>query len=183
MGSPVISAGVFVLFYAAVILLALPGGTVLSLAAGYLFGPFWGTVLALAGATLGALGTLFVVRFLAADLLLSILGQRFETMQKLFLANPVRNLLLLRLIAVFPFFAVNIAAALLGVRARQFLWTTALGILPSTVGFAVIGSGLGSQLDTGRLPGPGILLDPAIFWPGLFLIVLVLLASCLRREI
>ena len=181
--APLLSALAFVFFYAMVIALAIPGGTVLSLAAGYLFGPLAGMALALAGATLGAMITLLTIRLMGAERLLHRLGERFFRIQKLFLAEPVRNLLLLRLIPLFPFFAVNITVAILGVRTRLFLWTTVVGILPSTAAFTFIGSELGTQLEEGHLPGAEILLNPMIVWPTLLLVSLLLLASRLRKEI
>jgi uncharacterized membrane protein YdjX (TVP38/TMEM64 family) len=177
------SAIVYVGVYALVIALALPGGTVLSLGAGYLFGPLAGTVVALGGATLGALASLVVVRGLAGGWFRRRLGERFERIRALFLHAPVRNLLLLRLIPIFPFFAVNIGVALLGVRTWLFLWTTVLGVLPSTIAYAFIGAGLGEPLAQGRLPGPELLLEPAVLWPSLTLTGLVLLAGRLRREV
>jgi uncharacterized membrane protein YdjX (TVP38/TMEM64 family) len=84
---------------------------------------------------------------------------------------------------VFPFFAVNIAIALIGVPTRMFLWTTVVGIAPATAAYAFIGSGLGEQLERGRLPGPELLLEPVILWPALILVGLLLLAGHLRRDL
>jgi uncharacterized membrane protein YdjX (TVP38/TMEM64 family) len=181
--APLLSALAFEVFYVLVIALALPGGTVLSLAAGYLFGPAAGTGVALAGATLGAMASLVIVRGLAGDWFRRRLGEGYERIRALFLRAPVRNLLLLRLIPIFPFFAVNVGVALLGVRTRLFLWTTVLGVLPSTIAYAAIGAGLGEPLSQGRLPGPELLLEPAVLWPSLALAMLVLLAGRLRREV
>jgi uncharacterized membrane protein YdjX (TVP38/TMEM64 family) len=180
---PVVSAFAFVLFYALVITLAIPGGTILSLAAGYLFGPLTGIILALCGATIGAMLTLFLVRSFAGDLFRRRIGGRLARIREVFLSDPARHLLLLRLIPLFPFFAVNIAIALLGVRPVLFLWTTALGILPATTAYAFIGSGLGEQLERGHLPGAELLLEPLILLPALILVVLLLLAGRLRRDL
>jgi uncharacterized membrane protein YdjX (TVP38/TMEM64 family) len=180
---PLLSAVAFILFYALVIALAIPGGTILSLSAGYLFGPLTGIVLALCGATAGAMLTLFLVRSVAGDLFRRRIGDRLGRIREVFVSDPARHLLLLRLIPLFPFFAVNIAIALLGVRPVLFLWTTALGILPATAAYAFIGSGLGEQLEQGHLPGPELLLEPLILWPALILVALLLLAGRLRRDL
>lgn len=180
---PALSALAFVTFYALVIALALPGGTVLTLGAGYLFGPVAGTGVALSGATLGATASLLLVRGLAGGFFRDRVGARLARIRRVVLAAPVRNLLLLRLVPIFPFFAVNVGLALLGVRTRLFVWTTALGVLPSTVAYASIGAGLGGPLAQGRLPGLELLLEPAVLWPSLVLAGLVLLAGRLRREL
>ncbi len=52
-------------------------------------------------------------------------------------------LLFLRLVP-FPFFVVNLVAALAGVRLATFVAATALGIVPATFAFAFVGAGLDS---------------------------------------
>ena len=46
----------------------------------------------------------------------------------------------------FPFWLVNLAPALVGVRLSTFVAATAIGILPATIAFAVFGAGLGSVI-------------------------------------
>src|SRR5205823_3947117 len=53
-------------------------------------------------------------------------------------------LLFLRLVPVFPFWLVNLAPALVGVPLGTFVAATALGIVPGTFAYALVGAGLGS---------------------------------------
>jgi uncharacterized membrane protein YdjX (TVP38/TMEM64 family) len=62
-----------------------------------------------------------------------------------FRANAFNYLLFLRLVP-FPFWLVNLAPALFGVRLRTFLLATSIGILPATFAFATFGAGLGSVI-------------------------------------
>ena len=48
----------------------------------------------------------------------------------------------MRLIPVFPFAVANIAPALLGAKFKDYLITTAIGIIPGTVAYSLIGNGL-----------------------------------------
>jgi uncharacterized membrane protein YdjX (TVP38/TMEM64 family) len=52
----------------------------------------------------------------------------------------------LRLIPIFPFAVVNIAPAVLGAKFRDYFITTALGIIPGTIAYTLIGSGLRGTL-------------------------------------
>ena len=49
--------------------------------------------------------------------------------------------------SVFPFWLVNLALAVTGVKLRTFVWTTFIGIMPATLAFALAGAGLGSIAD------------------------------------
>ena len=63
-----------------------------------------------------------------------------------FRADAFSYLLFLRLVPVFPFFLVNLAPALVGVKLRTFVAATALGIIPATLAFALFGAGLDSVI-------------------------------------
>jgi uncharacterized membrane protein YdjX (TVP38/TMEM64 family) len=63
-----------------------------------------------------------------------------------FRADAFNYLLFLRLVP-FPFWLVNLAAAVFGMRLGTFLAATAIGIIPATVAFAVFGAGLDSVID------------------------------------
>ena len=57
--------------------------------------------------------------------------------------NAFSYLLTLRLIPLFPFWAVNIVPGLLSVPLRTFTLSTFIGIIPATFVFAYLGEGLG----------------------------------------
>lgn len=58
-------------------------------------------------------------------------------------------LLFLRLVPAFPFWTVNLAPALLGMRFPPFVAATALGIIPGTTVYSVFGASLGQLFDAG----------------------------------
>ena len=66
--------------------------------------------------------------------------------------------LTLRLMPVFPFWLVNLAPALLGMRLAPFAAATAIGIVPGRLVFASIGAGLDDVLAAGGAPKPGFAL-------------------------
>ncbi len=132
----------YALLYVAVVALSLPGGLVLTIAGGFLFGWLAGGLLALGCATTGAMLVFRIARSAAGDMLAAKAGPRMAALASELKRDAAAYLLFLRLVPVFPFWLVNLAPALVGVRAGTFLWTTALGILPGTFAFALAGAGL-----------------------------------------
>ena len=94
--------------------------------------------------------------------------------------NEVSVLLLLRLVPVVPFFVANLLPALVGVKLRSFLWTTALGIIPGALVFTSIGVGVGEVFDRGETPDLSLLWAPQVLGPLLGLAALAALPMVIR---
>jgi uncharacterized membrane protein YdjX (TVP38/TMEM64 family) len=139
----------YMLLYTLVVALSLPGGAVLTLAGGFLFGALAATCYIVVAATCGA-----VIIFLAAR---SALGEPLRTRAGPWLAKLAAGfqrdvwsyMLILRLVPLFPFFVVNLVPAFLGVSLRCFAVTTFIGIIPATFIYAALGAGLGDALRSG----------------------------------
>lgn len=146
-GHGVIAALVFVAVYVAAVSFSLPGATVLTLAGGFLFGPYLGTALNVTGATIGAtIVFMFAGRLFGANVL-DRFGETARLLGENIKANAWSYLLVLRLTPLFPFFLVNLVPAFVGVKLPVFVLTTLFGIIPGTAVFTLAGAGLGSVLD------------------------------------
>ena len=156
----VMAAVSFVAFYAMVVAVAVPGAVGLSLAAGFIFGTAWATVVVVFAATLGALGIFFIAKYALADFFHEKAGKAGRKMEKGFRENALSYLLVLRLVPLFPFWLINLVPALLGVPARTFVIGTFFGIIPGTVVFCSIGNGLGAVFDRGEMPDLKIIFQP-----------------------
>lgn len=123
----------FVLGYAAATVAFLPG-SLLTLAAGALFGLARGTAFAFTGALVGSTAAFLVARYLARPLVVRRLGPdpRFRRIDEAVGARGVRLVLLLRLSPVLPFNVLNYALGATRVRLRDYL-LGAVGMLPGTV--------------------------------------------------
>lgn len=179
---PWLSGGAYVLAYLVIVTLSLPGGAVMTLAGGLLFGVWVGTALTVLGATAGA-----ALLFLAArSALAPLVGGRAAGFVDRLRPGLERDgffyLLTLRLIPVVPFWLLNLVPALVGMRFGPYLAATAIGIVPGTAVFAGIGAGLGGVLEAGGRPSPGDLLTPGILLPLLGLAALSLLGIWWRRR-
>lgn len=120
----------------------------LTIGGGFLFGAAIGAPATVIGATIGACILFTAAKTSLGDTLKSIAGPFITKMEKGFNENALSYLFTLRLIPIFPFAVVNIAPAILGAKFRDYFITTALGIIPGTVAYSLIGSGLrGTLLD------------------------------------
>ena len=122
---------------------------VLATAAGLLFGVAWGSVLAIAGFTTGAMIAFTIARKLGRDAIKGWLGERLHTLEEVFARRGVEATLVIRLLPILPFALANYGAGVTSVRARDFAIGTALGLVPSTVLAAVLGDAL-SDLGSPR---------------------------------
>jgi uncharacterized membrane protein YdjX (TVP38/TMEM64 family) len=138
-----LSALVFVVAYIIVVALSIPGATILTLTAGFLFG-FAGVIYVNVGASAGAVLAFLAARYLIGDWIQKRYGGRFESFNKEIVENGYNYLLTLRFIPLFPFFLINIFAGLTRIHLITFAWTTMIGILPGSFVYIYTGRQLGS---------------------------------------
>lgn len=133
------SVAIYILVYICAVALNLPGGAVLTLAGGFLFGTLPAVLYVNLGATGGAVLAFLSARYLLGERLQERYRDRLAKFNDEMVRNGTRYLLTLRLIPVFPFFVVNFLAGLTRAPLSAFLWTTSLGIIPGTAVFAYAG--------------------------------------------
>jgi len=136
----------FIGAYVLVAALSIPGAVFLTMAGGILFGWLAGGLAAIVGATIGATAIFLIARSACGEFALRRAGSAAAKLAQGFRADAFHYLLFLRLVPVFPFWLVNLAAALVGVRLRTFVAATALGIIPGTFAYALVGAGLDSVI-------------------------------------
>ncbi len=179
--NPLFTGLIYLAVYVAVVAFSLPGALWLSLAGGLMFGTWAGGLLIVVSATLGASGLFVVARFIAGDALRARGGAALQKFEAAFNRDALSYLLVLRLLPIFPFFIVNLGAALVGVRFPIFLLTTFFGIMPGTFVFASIGNGISVVLQAGKQPDLGLITSPEILFPLMALAVLSLAPVIWRR--
>lgn len=166
---------VFGAVYVVVAALSIPGGALLTITGGFLFGPYHATITVLIGATLGGTALFLAARFALADFLRAKAGPYLQKIENGFNENGMNYMLILRLVPLFPFWLVNLAPAFLGVPLRTFVISTFFGIIPGTVVYALVGDGAGAVFDQGGEIDLWIIFEPRILAPIIGLIVLALI--------
>lgn len=152
------SVAVYVLAYCTVVGLSLPGGAIMTLAGGFLFGSVLGTLYVNVGATVGATLAFLVARYLLRDWVEQQFGSRLGAIQEGFSRNAFSYLLTLRLIPLFPFFLVNMVSGLTRVRVGTYVAATSLGIIPGSFVFAYAGRQLGTINSLKEIVSPNVLM-------------------------
>jgi uncharacterized membrane protein YdjX (TVP38/TMEM64 family) len=178
---PLATALAFIAIYAGSVAVSLPGAAILTITGGFLFGVWLGSLLAVTGATIGAVAVFLVAKTSLGDSLKARAGPWLRRMQDGFNENAISYLLVLRLIPLFPFWIVNVVPAFLGVRLRDYALATFLGIIPGSLVYASVGNGLGAVLAAGDEPDLGLILQPAVLGPILGLAALALLPVVYRK--
>jgi len=171
----------FMALYAAAVALSVPGAAILSVAAGFLFGTPTAAAMVVTAATAGATVLFLAARTAFRDLLQPRVGPWLAKLQRGFAENELNYLLFLRLVPLFPFFIVNLVPAFLGVRLRNFVVATFLGIIPGSFVFASVGAGLGGLFDAGRDCSLDSVLTPQVILALVGLAVLALVPVAYKR--
>jgi uncharacterized membrane protein YdjX (TVP38/TMEM64 family) len=173
--------GLYFAAYVAVVAFSLPGGALMTLIGGFLFGTWLGGAVVVVAATLGATLLFLAARTAFGGLLRAKAGPGIQRMEAGFRENAMCYLLVLRLVPLFPFFLVNLAPAFLGVPLPTFVAATFVGIIPGTFVYAGVGSGLGAVLEAGREPDLGLIYQPEILLPLLALAALACVPLVYKR--
>ena len=154
----------FFILYTICVAFSLPIASLLTLAGGAVLG--WPAfLLVVASATLGAYVLFLAARGAFAESMARRAGPFMTKINEGFNQSPFFWLLALRLIPAFPFWAVNIAPALLGMKTRDYLVATAIGIAPGSFVYIWVGRGFDTILAQGETPDLAVLTSPAILAP------------------
>lgn len=129
-------AAVFVVGYAVLVLVPAPA-SLLTILGGALFGLWWGTLLAWSGALLGGF---LLGRRLGRPAVDRMLRGRLQQADQVLARHGLAAVLAVRLLPLFPFTPINYASGLLGVRVRDYVLGTAIGIVPGALAYAAVGA-------------------------------------------
>ncbi len=154
---PALTVAVFFVIYSGLATSSLPGGAVLTMVAGALFGVLPATILVSFASSLGALGAMLLTRYVLRDWVRQQFGARLESLDRGIERDGALYLFIVRLIPAIPFFAVNVGMGLTAMPARRYYWVSQLGMLPGTVLFANAGRRLAEIDSPGDVLSPGVL--------------------------
>ncbi len=173
---PVSALALYTIGYAALVAVSLPVGLPLSMAGGLVFGPWVGTICAVAASTAGA-----TVLFLTARpafgrvLATGTVGVALQRFRPRLQRDAFGTLLAMRIFPVVPFWATNLLSAAVNIRLTSYVAATALGMIPPTIAFTLAGAGVGDALAVDA--GTPVLLRPEVLLPLAGCALLVLLPT------
>ncbi len=171
----------YIAIYATAVAFSLPGGAIMTLAGGFLFGAAFGTIYVVIAATVGAAALFLIARSTLGSLLRAKAGPFVRKLEDGFKDNALSYLLVLRLVPAFPFWVVNLVPALLGVKLSTYIIGTAIGIIPGSFVFATFGAGLGAIFDSGAEVSLKAVLTPEIIAGLVGLALLALIPVVIKK--
>lgn len=130
---------VFAFAYAVLSLVPSPASA-FTIAAGAVFGLVTGLATVLVGATLGATGAFIISRYLGGQPASRQVERRFTGAEALVRDRGFAAVLILRLVPLIPFSALNYLCGLSGLRLRTYVSATAVGIVPGTAAYVAVGA-------------------------------------------
>ena len=116
--------------------------TAFTLAAGLLFGPVLGVVIAVAASTMSAMLAMLLVRAAGWQLNRLVRHRSIHTVDERLRERGWPAILSLRLIPAVPFSAINYAAGASAVRVLPYVLATLAGLLPGTAAVVILGDAL-----------------------------------------
>jgi len=143
-GHEVLAVVGYVAIYAAATAISLPAGALITISGGLLFGWTIGGPASIVGATIGATLVFLIARSSLGGGLAMQAGPWLEKLSEGFRKDAFNYLLFLRLVPAIPFVVVNLVPALLGMPLWSYVAGTFIGIIPGTLAYSYVGTGLES---------------------------------------
>jgi pyruvate/2-oxoglutarate dehydrogenase complex dihydrolipoamide dehydrogenase (E3) component/uncharacterized membrane protein YdjX (TVP38/TMEM64 family) len=169
--SPLFMASLFAAIYIISTALSIPGATVLTLAAGAIFGVAIGTMIVSFSSTIGASLAFLGSRYFFGDFVQKKFKERLKVVDAGLQKEGSFYLLSLRLLPLFPFFVVNLVMGLTNFGIGRYFIISLIGMLPGTLVYV----NAGTQLS--KINSVKEILSPPVFLSFLLLGILPLLAK------
>ena len=139
--NPIISSIAYMVIYIAACVFFLPG-SIITLAAGFIFGLVHGTILVSISSTLGATLAFIIGRTVARDWVGDMISKqpKFKALDLAIEKKGFLVVLLTRLSPIFPFNFLNYAYGLTGVSLGKYFLASWIGMIPGTILYVYLGS-------------------------------------------
>ena len=165
----VVTIVAFLAIYIGMAALSLPGATIMTLAAGAVFGLPVGLVLVSFASTIGATLACMLARYLFRDAVQNRFGKYLGRINEGVEKDGAFYLFALRLVPAFPFFVVNLVMALTPIRLWTFYWVSQVGMLAGTTVYVNAGKEIGQLESLSGILSPTLLISFALL--GVFPII------------
>lgn len=165
----VVTIVAFLAIYIGMAALSLPGATIMTLAAGAVFGLPVGLVLVSFASTIGATLACMLARYLFRDAVQARFGKYLGRINEGVEKDGAFYLFALRLVPAFPFFVVNLVMALTPIRLWTFYWVSQVGMLAGTAVYVNAGKEIGQLESLQGILSPTLLISFALL--GVFPII------------
>lgn len=170
----------FLVIYVVSVALSFPGATVLTLAAGAIFGLLAGTIIVSFASSIGATLAFLAARYVLRDSVQARFGARLEEVDKGIDKDGAFYLFTLRLVPLVPFFAINLLMGLTRMKAWTFYWVSQLGMLAGTVVYVNAGTQLAKIESSKDILSTGLIVSFVLL--GIFPLIAKKLVDTIQRR-
>jgi uncharacterized membrane protein YdjX (TVP38/TMEM64 family) len=176
---------VLVLFsiFSIIWILLLGFGSPLALFAGFVFGKWLGTLIAVVSFSIGASLLYCLANYFFKDFIKKKLSSKIEKFINLFNKNDFLYFLLFRFTGGgMPFAIQNILPVIFNMGIKKYFFATLLGIVPSTFIITSLGAGVGNFINKNdTITLIKLIRDPAIYFPVLIFIVVLIFTAIINK--
>ena len=158
-------------------------GTPLALFAGFIFGKWFGLLVAVIGMSIGATLLYIFANFFLKKMIRDKFINKFKNLEEKFKKSEFIYLLIFRFVGGVPFQIQNVLPCIFNVKVYNFFWSTFLGIIPSLFLVISIGSGLEDIIDK-NLEAPkliDLITSPSIYVPMIAFFSLLIITIFFRK--
>ena len=177
---PVKTALTFFGVYVLAAALSFPGASILTLAAGAMFGWAMGLLLVSFASSLGALLAFWVSRYLLRDVIEKRFGKLLQPINEGLAKDGTFYLLTLRLVPLFPFWLINLLMGLTKLGARRFYIVSQIGMLVGTAVYVNAGTQLAAIDTAADVLSPGLIASLVLL--GVFPLMAKVMVDALQRR-
>ena len=158
-------------------------GSPIVLIAGFIFGKWIGTIIAVIGLSVGGTFLYIFANFFLKDLIKEKFLNKFKNLENKFKKSEFIFLLIYRLVGGIPWQLSCILPTLLNVKIKNFFFASIIGLSPGIFLIASIGSGLEKIIEQNlEIPSvTDIIFSPDIYIPLLAFLGLILITIILRK--
>ena len=158
-------------------------GSPVVLLAGFIFGKWLGTLLAVFSMTTGAILLYIFANYFFKNLIKEKFLSRFKNFETKFRNNEFTFFLIYRFVGGIPFQLANLLPVLFNIKLKNYFFGSLIGLTPQAFLIASLGSGIEQIIkNSNRVPSIfELLLSPEIYLPISGFILLVLITLILKK--
>ena len=151
---------------------------------GFVFGKWWGILIALTATTLGATALYILAGFFLRNIIEEKLAPKFSKLKEFFIKNELLYFMSYRFIGGggTPYAVQNILPVLFNMSLKNYFIATFIGSLPSMFVTVAIGSGIENVIDKNEsLSFMSVLSSPEIYLPIIGFFIILIIAFIIKK--
>ena len=151
---------------------------------GFVFGKWWGIIIALTSTTIGATLLYMLVGFFFREAIKEKLAPKFSKLREFFIKNDILYFMSFRFIGGggAPYAIQNVLPILFDMSVKNYVIATFVGSLPSMFVIVALGSGIEKVIDQNvELSVSTVLFSPEIYIPIIAFFIILFIAFVIRK--